>query len=136
MPTVGTLDGGVGLYGTDAGAAGPADGYRALWAAVLVVALQDAVRGTVRKPDGKIRTCAAPVSGQGEAVSFLTDATGAWADAREVVADAAGVDPDLVRIRALAALRGEVDLSFLLVKRRGPDAARRRTSPIPSQERR
>ena len=41
-----------------------------------------------------------------DAISFLTDAAGPWADSRRFWADAAGCDSDDLRRRALVALPG------------------------------
>jgi len=117
------------MYGAEIGAAASGDGCRALWAAVLLVALQDALRGTAHKPNGQVRTCSPPVCQGGEAVSFLTDPAGRWALSREMVADAAGLDPEAVRARAIAALAGQVDLSDLFVKRRGAGTRPRANHP-------
>lgn len=110
-----------GPTGMDSAWEPPADGCRALWASVISTAIQDALR--LRKGRG----LAPAVSDAGQAVSFLTDRTGRWAEARELIADAAGLDPEALRERAVAALGGEDDLSPRLVRRRGPTV--RRSTP-------
>ncbi|MCR0981810.1 hypothetical protein [Roseomonas populi] len=122
-----------GLYGLAGVGVVAGDGCRALWAAVLAVAIQDAIRGQVRSASGRLPGDAPPAAGQDEAIRFLTDRAGRWAEARELVADAAGVDPNALREHAAAALRGERNTSFFLTKRRGPDLAPR-ARPTPGKE--
>jgi hypothetical protein len=61
-----------------------------------------------------------------EAIRFLTDATGPWAEACEGWCDMANIDPDIVRKWALAML------AQLRVERFGHVRVRTRVRPVPS----
>ena len=75
---------------------------RALAAAVIQMAWDDLGALKVRSCEDRSNGGIPTVAQVAEAMAFLTDSYGPWRLARVLWADAAGVDPEVLRERALA----------------------------------